>query len=210
MAGWPLFVYPKYFCSQNKPAERRSHPPDPKQAEAFVKAAMIRMHTACCLLQCPEVGSQVKDAALMNSQIEKILPVLQTLDNDLLSVIEFSHRYRYFVYIFAHFERMKGDTSTLAHEALSASEQLVESMRSLRANWLHLPYPFDHAKKDVTVGAQITPEILDHEDVASVASAAERLIDGFHALRGRCLAYLVVAAQSVEDALGLSPIRLEP
>jgi hypothetical protein len=26
MAGWPLFVYPKYFCSQNKPAERRSHP----------------------------------------------------------------------------------------------------------------------------------------------------------------------------------------
>jgi hypothetical protein len=46
--------------------------------------------------------------------------------------------------------------------------------------------------------------------VASVASAAERLIDGFHALRGRCLAYLVVAAQSVEDALGLSPIRFEP
>jgi hypothetical protein len=28
MAGWPLFVYPKYFCSQNKPAERRSHPPN--------------------------------------------------------------------------------------------------------------------------------------------------------------------------------------
>jgi hypothetical protein len=26
MAGWPLFVYPKYFCLQNKPAERRSHP----------------------------------------------------------------------------------------------------------------------------------------------------------------------------------------
>jgi predicted Zn finger-like uncharacterized protein len=184
--------------------------PDPKQAEAFVKAAMIRMHTACCLLQCPEVGSQVKDAALMNSQIEKILLVLQTLDNDLLSVIEFSYRYRYFVYIFAHFERMKGDTSILAREALSASEQLVESMRSLRASWLHLPYPFDHAKKDVTVGAQITPEILDHEDVATVASAAERLVDGFHGLRGRCLAYLVVAAQSVEDALGLSPIRLEP
>ena len=26
MAGWPLFVYPNFFCSQNKPAERRSHP----------------------------------------------------------------------------------------------------------------------------------------------------------------------------------------
>jgi predicted Zn finger-like uncharacterized protein len=183
--------------------------PDPKQAETFLKAAMIRLHTACCLLQCPEVGSRVKDDFFVRCQIEKVLPVLQTLDNDLQSVIEFSHRFSYFVYIFAHFERMKGDTSMLVREALSASELLVESMRRFRASWYHLPYPFDHAKKDVTVGEQITPEILDHEDVASVASAAEALIDGFHALRGRCLAYLVVAAQSVEDALGLPPIRLK-
>jgi hypothetical protein len=49
----------------------------------------------------------------------------------------------------------------------------------------------------------LTTEILVAEEVGNVVEACSSLISGFYNLRGRCLGKLVLAAESVEAALGL-------
>ncbi|MCU0713618.1 MAG: M48 family metalloprotease [Pirellula sp.] len=181
--------------------------PNAEYAHAFVKASMIRLHTACCLSLLPEVNNQMEKPHDYFQQMERILPALSALDPSQNAVLQFAQSYSYFIYLFQHFDRMKGDKGMLIREALHESERLVEQMKSFRASWRYCEYPFDHGKGKVTIAEQITPEILDHEDVRSVANAAERLIDGYHEIRGRCLSTLAVIAKNVEKTVGLPDLE---
>ena len=177
--------------------------PNAEYAQSFGKAAMIRMHTACCMILLPEVQCKMDKSSEYQQQMERILPALKALDPSHKDVLQFAQNFSYFLYLFQHFDRMKGDKGMLVREALLESERLVELMKGFRASWRYCEYPFEHGKGKVTIAEQITPEILDFEDVRSVANAAEMLIDGYHDIRGRCLSALAVVAKDVEMVLGL-------
>ena len=182
--------------------------PDPAIAEKFVKACAIRLHTCCCLLQDPTLANRIPDATQRLQDAVSVLPALQALDSQLSRMKEFEKRFGYLVFCFDHFERIKGDQSMLVREVLGVSEELVPAYAAFRKAFIDIPYPFEHATASVTVGQHLTTDVLIAEEVGTVAIACGSLISEFYNLRGRCLGKLVVAAESVETALGL-PL-LEP
>jgi predicted Zn finger-like uncharacterized protein len=177
--------------------------PDPALAMKFPKACGIRLHTCCCLLKDPTIASRVTQASELLHDAISVLPTLHALDVQLLPMRDLEKRFGYLVFCFGHLEKVKGDQSALVTEIMDVSKNLVGTYSEFRRTLLGIPYPFEHADASVTVGQFLTTEILVAEEVGNVVEACSSLISGFYNLRGRCLGKLVLAAESVEAALGL-------
>lgn len=179
--------------------------PDFSIAEKFVRASSERLHTCCCLLNEPSIASRIPDASQQTQKLATVLLTLQAIDANLPKVKEIEKQFGYIVFCFGHFDRIKGDQSMLVREVIGVSEELVQKYGEFRKALLDLPYPFEHADTSMTVGKHLTTDVLIAEEVGNVANACGALISEYYNLRGRCLGHLVMAAEMVEEALGLPP-----
>jgi predicted Zn finger-like uncharacterized protein len=181
--------------------------PDRATSDQFVRASVIRLHTGCCLLMESAIQFKILDGAMMLVRIQRVLPVLEALDNQLLNIKAFERIFAYQDFCCSQFESQKGDQSILVREVMATSQQLVDLYGEIRRAFLHLAYPFDHAKKEMTVGQHLTTDILMHEEVGAVMSASGSLLNEYYNLRGRCLGHLTMAAEAVEMSLGMQPLK---
>ncbi len=183
--------------------------PNEEKANLFVRAMTTRLYIACNMLKFPTIASKIEKSDEMEKQVGRILRSLEWLDSELTTVLEFSQKFEYFIMFLQQLQKQSGDNDPLIREAFWHSKNLVNSMQEIRRRGKDYLYPFDHATTDLSMGAFLVPELIIHENLGDVAETASKFLDAFYALRGRCLGYLVVAAQSVEDTLGLHSLSDE-
>ena len=71
------------------------------------------------------------------------------------------------------------------------------------------PHPFSPSATGVTVAAYAMEALPGEGDIGGLFNAAEETLERCHALHGRILGRLALAAGRVEGALGFGPLRLD-
>ena len=71
-----------------------------------------------------------------------------------------------------------------------------------------IPYPFEHAQEDTTLGKFVLPEVPPKEAIGDLARVSFEAIDKLGTLYRRVLGRLAVTAEEVEKALNLPPLAV--
>lgn len=88
-------------------------------------------------------------------------------------------------------------------------EETANLLAQLRAALADRPYPFDHAKANLTIGEFLIEQAPSAEDVGAVAGTIENLLDQFPHLYGRIFGQICWVCEQVETWLDL-PLAAEP
>lgn len=181
--------------------------PDHTQADLFVKACVTRMHTACSMLQDANTSPLVPDRDRIFQRVLKVLASLKEIDKQHPKILELEEMLYYQIFCVQHVDSNKDDQHGLYAEITQSSEQLIMQLHILRDNLMMVPYPFDHADANMTVGAVLIPTVPAADDVIATLQTAETVLNSYHNIRGRCLGHLSIAAETVEKSLGLNPLE---
>ena len=110
----------------------------------------------------------------------------------------------------AHLETLhkNPDDDRLLNGALREAKRLEATVAECREALLKVPYGFQHARPNISVGKYLLPEPLEDDDPLTVHQQAEEFQDGLLSLRQRMLGRLMQVAELVETAGGLEPIPI--
>jgi hypothetical protein len=87
--------------------------------------------------------------------------------------------------------------------------ELSEQITHLRESFESTPYPFDHARADITVADYLLKEIPDHENPIALYEAADSIGNALPPMQARVTGRLCQIAEMVETHFGL-PLLADP
>jgi hypothetical protein len=167
-----------------------------------------RLAAALVLLGGPEVEERLPGAAVHARESERLVPVLGLLGNaqPRLDALRVS-----FHCLGILLENADGE------EAARGMEEQVRVLSSvLRRDLLALhgtlegqPHPFSPGGEGVTLSSYALEALPEEGDVAGLYNAAEEALERCHALHGRIMGRLALAAGRVEGALGFGPLVVD-
>jgi predicted Zn finger-like uncharacterized protein len=178
----------------------------------FEQAAASRLTMALRLLESEAFAARVPDAEILRDEARALLPCAGFLARQAVPLLaDLQWHFGVLHATLAQVGQTNGQPSeSLVNAVLRASGALHESLTLLQTRLgTHEPYPFEHARDDMTLARHILPPSLptprDAYDLYQVAQGAMGRVSEVY---GRTLSRLAVAAEAVESALGLEPIPI--
>ena len=101
------------------------------------------------------------------------------------------------------------DNEKLINHIRQSMQTLFEHITDLRSSLAGLPYPFDHARADISVADYLLKEIPDRENPVALYEAADAIGNALPPLQARVLGRLCQIAECVETHFGL-PLLEDP
>lgn len=176
-----------------------------RELAEFEKAAAGRLSAALALLQVPQVGAKIDDAAAWLKQCERILPALKAISTELPWLLTMRNEHAVLGILLS---RIQGNerNEQLIVGIERAADALATSVRERRNQLDVVRYPLDHAKGEISLGQYVLADIPTPGDLGAVMGAGQAIVENALTLYARLLGRLAVVAEKVEKALGLDPL----
>ena len=172
----------------------------------FEQAAAARLCSGLRLAQTPELADIIRQAKISIEEIRALIDLFRRLNDQVDSLLTLRDDKLALGKLFSAMESHSGNEKLLTR-IRKTLEQLHQHVEHFQAIFDDVLYPFDHAKKGLTVAGFLVQKTPDADDPGEVYEAAENLIDRFPQLQGRLLGRLCQIAELVETHCGLP--RLE-
>jgi Zn-dependent protease with chaperone function len=176
---------------------------------AFERLCAGRLAAALGLLEDDSVARQLADPDSRKQEVHTLYPVavhlISRVWTKLLPVVQAR------VSLLTVLQNYQGNEQNerLANAILRGGDVLRQRLVELAsALGRSVHYPFDHAEGEVTLEHFALPSIPDAKAIAELLDAAQTVLDRLLPLYSRILGRLALAAEEVEQALGLAPLEL--
>lgn len=186
----------------------------------FETSAGDRLSLALQLLRVPKVQERIENGTTLASEIARLLPLSRLVSRQVTDLPAFRAAYhRFFLLLSGLQELSRNEQPRKAHidGLIRCVEELCHRLKVMKKALGRHPYPFEHARDDITLDEFLVPMIPDPEDQdgwGPVFDSTTELFERLVGLQLRLFARLAFAAEKVETALGLpelpEPILDEP
>jgi Zn-dependent protease with chaperone function len=175
------------------------------QMAGLEQAAGQRLAAAVQLLGAPKVAGRIEGAGQLREECGQLWHVLARLNRHHAALLELRNAHASLTILLGNIQGHE-DNQGLIEAVRSQAEKVLGLVKSLHASLMAIPYPFDHAKGDITVAQYALEKIPSADDLGAIYGAGESMLDKLPPLYARLAGRLVVAAEKVEVAVGLEPL----
>lgn len=179
-----------------------------KRLEPLESAASERLARSLQLLQSEAVAGRVDNLEALRKETAQLLPVLEGLNTFWPALLELRLQHNGLMDLLEQFEQKKEDQNYV-QAVISRTAVVREKWRAVKTGMPLFDYPFEHASGRMSIVDFLMSSVPPPDDIGgTIESSAETLKKSF-TLYFRVLGRLVLAAEAVEQALGL-PALPEP
>ncbi|MCZ7645626.1 MAG: M48 family metalloprotease [Planctomycetota bacterium] len=175
----------------------------------FEALAGARLHAALGLLEDPEIAGRIPRAEALRAEAARGLPAYRQVAAAAPKALELNRTFQALSLLCQNLEGRERQQEFIA-EVLASCRQLQRALREIQGCFDESPYPFDHAKKDMTLRTYLLPAVPGEEQLGDVLRAAQEFLEKLAGLYFRLLQGLVAAAEQAEAAAGLPPFPEVP
>jgi Zn-dependent protease with chaperone function len=198
--------------SMNEAAQAHSRARDQmgrmdRELEPYESAAAQRLLSALTILMDRRSGQRIEQGELMQEQAQKLLPIVGLVSAHLPGVIELRSSQAVLSALLGHLEGNESHQSLIG-EIIDAMKRCQQQLADLRQMFTHEPYPFDHAKGEMTIARYLLEMPPPSDDLGAIASGTEQLLSNLALLYNRAVGRLSWIAERVEEDLALTPLRM--
>lgn len=175
----------------------------------FETSAGERLSLALQLLRLPKVQERIENGSTLASEIARLLPLSRLVSRQVTDLPAFRAAYHRFFLLLSGLQRLsRNEQPRKAHidGLIRCVEELCHRLKVMKKALGRHPYPFEHARDDITLDEFLVPMIPDPEDQdgwGPVFDSTTELFERLVGLQLRLFARLAFAAEKVESALGL-------
>jgi Zn-dependent protease with chaperone function len=202
---------PRAADSARKRAESELRQLDEASAP-FAAAAARRLTAALALLEADSIAERIPEGHDRRDEARALYPCAAHCGRTLVPEVARLFHARLVLTGIVRLSQSGGKDEARINAMLRAAAGLRDRLEECR--WKvgdALVYPFEHANEDVTLARFAFPPLLpDKNDVAGLLDASAEVLDRLTGLYRRALGRLVVTAEEIERALGLSAIAVDP
>jgi len=175
------------------------------ELEEFERIAAKRLKFTLQLLDSPILTSGIEDAKKLRARSGQLLEVNRKLNShkrvieDLSGILEKQGE------LFQIVSKDNSNESAI-NSLLLNSDEILECVNKVRHPLLSVPYPFDHAIKNISTGGFLQSDLgkgLAHDQVFHIG---DDFVQSFVRFRARVIGHLCVIAEKVEKELGMEPL----
>jgi tetratricopeptide (TPR) repeat protein len=175
------------------------------QLRAFEQAAEERLASALRLLAVPQVAARVADAPRRREEVVRLLPAVRALARHLSGILGVRDTRAVLSILLASIQGNQQSVSLFGALDRNGSD-LHTRLTRLRHELQCEPYPFDHAKGDLSIAQYALADEPRSDDLGANYQGAEEMLDKLATLYRRAMAELAQVAEQVESAFGLEPL----
>ncbi len=190
-------------------AHRRAGREEREQIETdlswYETLAASRLLAALDFLRHPAVAGRLAEAEDRRRECDRLLQVLTVLEGQVAPLVELRNALASLGILLSKWEGNE-QNERLGDRIREGMTSLHGQVSAIRHLLKATDYPFDHARKDISVGAYVIAEMPQEEDLGGILDAADALVRTLPHLRARIVGRLCQVAEEVEKVLGLEPL----
>ena len=172
--------------------------------EPFERNAQVRLAAALLLLNDPPTAAKLSNAAALKDEAVQLLPVFASLGEAFGPLQELRRKFGAFVSALQAASKEERRTSRLEQAEARVNElapQLEQLIKQVRLPLGEVPYPFHHARQDLTLDAFAKNDIPASNKVQSLVNDCTCHLERLLPLYDRVLGRLTFIALSVERGI---------
>lgn len=174
----------------------------------FEDQVAIRLACALQLLQVDRVVARIEDGERVRDEALSLLPEALFVSESMFDLPSVRVPYTAIIQLVSLLDD-HGDNPKVIEQIRKRMKALRDKLSGFQEQLGDHPYPFDHARPDMTLREYALPELPEQDDLAGLFHAIDRMIIQLGTVQIRLFARLAQAAEKVETAFGL-PMLEEP
>ncbi len=185
-----------------------------RDLDAAAQPIVARMRSAFPLLSAPEIAAQVGADAGADSDrgaahCGKLLDARESLHRAWPHIENLRFKMALLGMLFNDLNNNQKNAG-LVTQINSVASQIAVLLRDTRTTLDAAPYPYEHGSGTVSIGTDFVPAVPGPEDFAELFDAGQGLVAKYYSLDYRLLSELIVLAERIETAIGLTPLPDPP
>ncbi|MFO0975603.1 MAG: M48 family metalloprotease [Planctomycetaceae bacterium] len=175
----------------------------------FEDAAADRLYSGLQLARLPEYQATLQEQGATLAELDMLIDLFDQMNERIGQLLVI----RDCQLALGKLLTMLSDNSEnpkLIEQIKQRMSELHDHITNLRESFWAVPYPFDHAKADMTVGEYFLKELPDKENPVALYEAAASIGQSMPPLQGRVFGRLCQIAEMVETQIGLVPLEDPP
>ena len=174
----------------------------------FEQAAADRLYAGLSLARTKSLAAPLAKDGFSVAEIDQLLEMFQHVNERLGQLLMIRDSQITMGKLLSILSDNNDNEKLIAHIRQSM-QTLFEHITDLRSSFDDLPYPFDHARADISVADYLLKEIPDRENPVALYGAANAIGNALPPLQARVLGRLCQIAECVETHFGL-PLLEDP
>jgi hypothetical protein len=173
--------------------------------QPFEDAAGHRLYADLMLLYEPEVAGRIPQAAAMQEECARLLPVLRQVTSTHAAMLNLRNVQGVLGALLHHIDGQENN-GAFCNLLISYMRHLREELLKLRGQFDQFAYPFDHAQGAMSISHYLLKELPGPEELGDIVDAADGLVNRLLPMYARTLGRLCLMAEAVETVLGHAPL----
>ena len=174
----------------------------------FEEAVADRLYAALQLARTTQLAPALAKDGFSTAEIDQLLGMFEHVNERLGQLLQIRDAQITMGKLLSMLSDHNDNAQLISHIKQSMQE-LYEHVVHLRGTFENLPYPFDHARADISVADYLLKEIPDREDPVALYEAADAIGNALPPLQARVTGRLCQIAECVETYFGL-PLLEDP
>lgn len=175
----------------------------------FEDAAADRLYSGLQLARLPEYEAVLKEQGASIAELDMLIDLFDQLNERIGQLLVIRDAQLALAKLYAMLEDNQQNPK-LIEQIQQRMSELNDHITNLRESFWAVPYPFDHAKADMTVGEYFLKELPDKDNPGALYEAAMSIGQSMPPLQGRVFGRLCQIAEMVETQIGLVPLEDPP
>lgn len=176
---------------------------------AFESAAGARLSAAVQLLQDPRVVDRLENGAELKREIGMLLPEAMFVSELMADLRTFRVLYHKLSVLCSQLDGHENDQALIT-AILGQLQTLHSRLEAIEVRMHRRPYPFDHAKADMTLREYALPDVPDEDDLGNLMGVTSFMFEQLVGVQLRLFARLAFAAEKVEAVFNLKQLPEPP
>ncbi len=175
----------------------------------FEDAAADRLYSALQLARTSDVAAYLHECSVINGELDQLLKLFRDI-NELLGQLLTIRDAQIAMGKLLSVMEANSDNQRLFEQIHMRMQEMNEHIVNLRQSFEATPYPFDHARADITVADYLLKELPDPENPISLYEAADSIGHALPEMQARVTGRLCQIAEMVETRFGLPQLEDPP
>ena len=176
---------------------------------SFEQAAAARLYSALRLAQSPELTGVLQEARFSADEIVNLLHLFRLI-NDWIEPLLILRDTRLALGRMIHELESSENNEKLVQQIKRFIGSMFRQLQGIQEAFADIPYPFDHARKQVSVADFLVESQPDEDDPGAMYEASDNLADRFMQLHTLVFGRLCQAAETVEGFFGMALLPEPP